>query len=38
MRLSRISGLKGEVAKEWRKLHNEELYTLFPSCNIVGVL
>jgi len=33
--LRRIFGSKrGEVTREWRKLHNEELNDLYPSPNI----
>jgi hypothetical protein len=34
--LRRISGPKrGEVAGEWRKLHNEELHNLYSSPDII---
>ena len=37
--LRRIFGTKrGEVTKDWRKLHNEELNDLYCSPNIVWVM
>ena len=37
--LRRILGPKrDEVTGEWRKLHNEELKSLYPSPNIVRVI
>jgi len=37
--LRRIFGLKrDEVAREWRKLHNEELNDLYCATNIVRVI
>ena len=37
--LRRIFGPKrGEVTREWRKLHNEELNDLYPSPNIIWVI
>ena len=39
MLLRRIFGLKrGEVTREWRKLHNEELNDLYSPSNIVRVI
>jgi hypothetical protein len=37
--LRRIFGLKrDEVTGEWRRLHNEELYALYSSSNIIRVI
>jgi hypothetical protein len=36
--LRRIFGLKREEDGLWRKLHNDELYSLFSSLNIVRVI
>jgi hypothetical protein len=37
--LRKISGSKRvEVREEWRRLHNEKLYYLYSSLNIIGVI
>jgi hypothetical protein len=36
--LKRIFGPKEEVAGDWRKLHNEELYNFYASSNIIRVI
>jgi hypothetical protein len=37
--LRRIFGPKtGEVAGDWRKLHNEELHNLYSSTNIIRTI
>jgi hypothetical protein len=37
--LRRIFGSKrDEVTREWRKLYNDELNDLYPSCNIFRVI
>jgi hypothetical protein len=36
--LRRISGPKREVDSSWRKLHNDELHSLYSSTNIVRVI
>jgi hypothetical protein len=37
-RVLRIFGPKREVDGSWRKLHNDELYNLYSSPNIVRVI
>jgi hypothetical protein len=36
--LRRIFGLKREEDGSWRKLHNDELHSLYSSPNIVRVI
>ena len=36
--LRRIFGLKRDENGEWRRLHNEELHSLYRSANIVRVI
>jgi hypothetical protein len=36
--LRRIFGPKREEDKSWRKLHNDELHSLYPSPNIVRMI
>ena len=36
--LRSISGLKRNANGEWRRLHNEELHSLYRSPNIVRVI
>jgi hypothetical protein len=36
--LRRISGPKREEDGSWRKLHNDELHSLYSSSNIVGMI
>ena len=37
--LRRIFGLKrDEVTRKWRKLHNQQLYVLYSSLNIIWVI
>jgi hypothetical protein len=36
--LRRIVGLKREEDGSWRKLHNDELHSLYSSANIVRVI
>jgi hypothetical protein len=36
--LRKIYGSKWEVAGGWRRLHNEELHTLYGSPNIIRVI
>jgi hypothetical protein len=39
MVLRRIIGLKGdEVTGRWRKLHNKELFDLYPSPSIIRMI
>jgi hypothetical protein len=37
-RVLRIFGPKREVDRSWRKLHNDELHSLYSSPNIVRVI
>ena len=34
----RLFGLKRDENEAWRRLHNEELHSLYRSLNIVGVI
>jgi hypothetical protein len=36
--LRKIFGLKREEDRSWRKLHNDELHSLYSSSNIVRVI
>jgi len=36
--LRRISGPKREVVEGWRRLHNEEVHTLYASPSIIRVI
>ena len=36
--LRRIFGPKGDENGEWRRLHNEKLYSLYCSLNIIRVI
>jgi hypothetical protein len=36
--LRKISGLKREEDKSWRKMHNDELHSLFSSPNLFRVI
>ena len=38
MILRRIFGPKRDEKEEWRRLHNEELHSLYRSPNIVGMI
>jgi hypothetical protein len=37
-RVLRIFGPKREEDGSWKKLHNDELYNLYCSCNIVRMI
>jgi hypothetical protein len=37
-RVLRIFGSKREEDGSWRKLHNDELHSLYPSTNIITVI
>jgi hypothetical protein len=34
----KIGSKRDEVTREWRRLHNEELYDLYSSTNIIRVI
>jgi hypothetical protein len=36
--LRKVFGPKREEARSWRKLHNDELHSLYSSLNIVRVI